>query len=187
MRFILYILLVIFLASCAPKQKETESNICTIFKQHPQWYVHAKNAEEKWGIPVAVQMAVIYQESNFQANLKDTKNSPFYGYSQAHHDTWETYKKETSSSGDRDEFDATTDFIGWYSKKAKDMNVNTDDTYHFYLVYHEGFGGYQSGSYKNKADLLKIAEKVENQAKIYQKQLDTCKLGLKSHWWKFWE
>jgi hypothetical protein len=187
MRIVFFFLAALILISCTPKQTQSESNVCAIFKQHPQWYVHAKNAEEKWGVPVAVQMAVIYQESKFQANLKDTKNSPFYGYSQAHNETWEVYKKENKVSGDRDEFDATTDFIGWYGKKAKDMDIDTDDPYHFYLVYASGFGSYKDGNYKKNQELQQIAQKVADQAKIYQKQLDTCKLGLQSHWWKFWE
>ena len=43
-----------------------------------------------------------------------------------------------------------------------------------YLAYHEGQSGYARGSYRNKAWLLKVANKVERRSSMYRRQLKEC-------------
>ena len=43
-----------------------------------------------------------------------------------------------------------------------------------YLAYHEGQTGYSRGSYKKKAWLLKVANKVERRSSMYRRQLKGC-------------
>ena len=46
-----------------------------------------------------------------------------------------------------------------------------------YLAYHEGRGGYQRKSYLNKVELKRVADKVAYRARLFQSQLDACKMN----------
>ena len=74
-------------------------NICKIFEEKDDWYFDAKDAQEKWGSPKHVLMAMMYQESSFRHNAKPHMDyllgfipigrvSSAYGYSQAKTLTW---------------------------------------------------------------------------------------------------
>ena len=41
-------------------------NICEIFREHTVWYDYARASQEKWGTPVATQLAFVYYESSLQ-------------------------------------------------------------------------------------------------------------------------
>ena len=43
-----------------------------------------------------------------------------------------------------------------------------------YLAYHEGHGGFERGSYRKKAWLLSVSDKVNRRANSYKKQLKRC-------------
>ena len=67
------------------------------------------------------------------------------------------------------------DFIGWYNDKThKQLGISKWNTRALYLAYHEGRGGYKRGSYKSKAGLQKIADKVKRTADDYGSQLKQC-------------
>ena len=69
------------------------------------------------------------------------------------------------------------DFIGWYARESKRrVGVPLNDAYNQYLAYHEGWGGYRSGSYagRGKESLRTIAQRVANNTAAYQVQLDGC-------------
>lgn len=187
MRLAITILLTLLLISCTPKpstekkvEKEEMSDICAIFQQHPEWYTAAKQAQDKWGIPVATQMAIINKESKFKIAKPQPQQAaaPFYGYSPAHAAAWQQYKNEIRETTPRNEFDTTTDFLGWFSKKAQELGIQQSDTYTLYLVYQQGFDSYKSGNYRMKSAMDK-ARQVANQAQIYQQQLPNCEVSLK--------
>ena len=48
-----------------------------------------------------------------------------------------------------------------------------------YLAYHEGRGSYQRKSYLNKVGLglKRVADKVAYRARLFQSQLDACKMN----------
>lgn len=164
-----------------------QSNVCFIFSENPGWYRDAKRAAAKWGVPIATQMAIIHQESHFQAAAKPVKAKVFgvfavhttsaVGYSQALDDTWRLYLKETNQiSADRESFAAASDFIGWFADRAHhQLGLSKKDTSSIYLAYHEGLAGYYNKSFKNKHWLRVVAYHVARQANRYQKQLTYCK------------
>ncbi|MBL9059215.1 MAG: lytic transglycosylase, partial [Mangrovicoccus sp.] len=45
-------------------------NACAIVKERPKYLSAMKKSERKWGVPVNVQMAVIYQESKFDGDAR---------------------------------------------------------------------------------------------------------------------
>ena len=92
-RLVIFTLLVL-LAGCVATQPTSIANVCDIFEDRRTWYKAAKNAEDRWGVPVAVSMAFIYQESGFRARAKPKRGRFFwvlpgprpssaYGYAQA--------------------------------------------------------------------------------------------------------
>lgn len=180
-----------------PARPTDINNICHIFQQEPRWYWIAKHTEMKSGVPVSVQMAIIYQESSFEAAAQPPhkkllgfipwfgRESSALGYSQALTGTWSRYQRKTGNGGNREDFEAASNFIGWYSDKIKrELGISPRDAYSLYLAYHEGIAGYQSHSYLYKPWLKHIARKVAWQAHIYQKQLDGCGATLlQKHWW----
>lgn len=166
-------------------------NICSIFDEKSGWfrgwYKDAKDSERRWGSPVPVMMAIMYQESRFVDDARPRRArvlgipmwwriSSSYGYSQAKDDTWRWYERSVGRNADRDDFDDAIDFIGWYNRQSHETNgIALTDTYSLYLAYHEGHGGYRSGSYKNKDWLLGVAASVRDRAAKYSAQLSSCK------------
>lgn len=190
--------IVVLMVGCTTSPPKNPNNICDIFTEKDDWYDDAKDAEERWGSPVAVTMSFMRQESSFRAKAKPPRStilwifpgpraSSAYGYSQAKDSTWAWYKGSAGSWGaDRDDFTDAIDFIAWYNNVThRKRGVANNDAYNLYLAYHEGHGGYARGSYRKKPALLRVAAKVSRQAKLYQTQLNGCQKNLERSWWPF--
>ncbi len=145
------------------------------------------DVQRRWHVPVAVQMAIIHQESKFNATAKPPRTkllwfipwsrpSTAYGYSQALNSTWELYRKSDGSFwASRENFSDGVDFIGWYANQAhRRAHIPRDNAYDLYLAYHEGVGGYQRKTYLQKKWLIQVAHKVSARAQIYKAQLARC-------------
>lgn len=184
-------LLLAFCAGCATKQPSNTSNLCQIFKDKPRWYKSSKKSAARWGGPIHLPMAIMYQESRFKAKAKPPmqyflgfipkgRASNAYGYSQALKSTWAGYQKDIGSKyKDRDNFSSAVDFIFWYMHKTHQRNgISKWDAYGQYLNYHEGQGGYSRGTHNAKPWLLNVAKKVDLRAKQYSAQLSGCQAEL---------
>jgi len=167
---------------------DNTNDLCRIFEDRSAWYKSASKSAKKWGGPIHLPMAIMYQESSFKHNAKPPmqyflgfiptgRASDAYGYSQALKSTWAQYQKEVGSRfKDRDNFANAYDFIQWYMHKTYERNgVSKWDYYAQYLNYHEGQGGYSRGTYKNKQWLLNVARRVDQRAKQYSAQMNQCK------------
>jgi hypothetical protein len=198
--FLSILAIVTLLSACATPRPNNVNNICGIFKQYPKWYWATKEVEKRWHVPVSVQMAIIYQESRFQATAQPartkllgfipwTRPSTAYGYTQALDSTWARYKKSVGGFfSSRDEFSDAVDFIGWYAYKAhRRAGIPRNNAYKLYLAYHEGVGGYERRTYLKKPWLMQVAKKVKKRADLYHVQLTRCQSQLKRKpWYHFW-
>ncbi|WP_462158760.1 transglycosylase SLT domain-containing protein [Pseudoalteromonas sp. GB56] len=191
----LLILITTLMTGCATAPPKQPDDICKIFEEKEDWYFDAKDAQEKWGSPKHVLMAMMYQESSFKHDAAPPmeyflgfipvgRASDAYGYSQAKTMTWDDYIRETGNGGaDRDDFDDAIDFMAWFVWKTHQMNgVSKWDAYAQYLNYHEGWGGYKRGTYKNKKWLMSVANKVKTRASRYSAQLKRCEAELDKNW-----
>lgn len=182
--------LIVLVAACGSSNNTAPRNLnnaCSIVDQRPKLLKAMKRTEKKWGVPVHVQMATIYQESKFIANAKPPhqyalgiiptgRQTSAYGYSQALDGTWDDYRDATRSRGARrtNIYDAT-DFMGWYMSASKDrLGIELHDTRNQYLAYHEGRTGYARGSHNSKAWLLRVADEVDDRGDLYRGQLLAC-------------
>lgn len=195
----LFVVIILSLSACVSTPPKHIDNICHIFDEKSRWYKKAKRAEKRWGVPIAINMAFIHQESRFVAKAKPPRTkilgfipgprkSSAYGYSQAKNATWKWYKKATNRGGaDRNDFDDAIDFIAWYNQvSSKRLGMTKHDAYRLYLAYHEGQGGYERGTYKKKSWLIAVAKKVSQRSKKYTAQLAKCEDRLNSSgWWPF--
>ncbi len=195
----LLLFLMVFSSGCVSKPPKNKSDLCAIFGEKRSWYKDAVRSEKRWNIPLTTSMAIMYQESSFNAKAKPPRRrllgfipwkrqSSAYGYAQALDGTWKHYKEQSGNwSADRDDFGDAIDFVAWYSRDAvKHTKVNPANAYGLYLVYHEGVGGYRRGSYQNKPQVKKTASKVQARAKRYHRQYAGCKKRLDRPWWRFW-
>jgi hypothetical protein len=196
--FFVSALVIVFLSACTATPPKKAENLCDIFYEKRDWFYAAQDMNEKWGVPIHVPMAMMYQESSFKHDAKPPRDYIFfglipwgrvstaYGYSQAKTMTWADYKRETgNSSADRDDFDDAIDFMGWFISKTHTINkVSKWDANLQYLNYHEGWGGYKRRSYRAKPWLVRVAKKVDARSKRYAGQLRTCKDDLDKSW--FW-
>lgn len=183
-------ILVLILGSCSAARYSAPSNLddaCSIIRENPHFIRAMERSERKWGVPVDVQMATIWQESKFVANAAPPQRyflgfiprgrvSSAYGYAQALDGTWDDYRDRTGNwSGRRNNIYDATDFIGWYmSETRRRAGVSLSNAEHQYLAYHEGQGGYMRGTHRSKAWLLDVARKVDNRANMYKRQLARC-------------
>ncbi|MBL4237390.1 hypothetical protein [Vibrio fluvialis] len=183
----------LLLAGCATSPPSKQNNLCEIFREKPQWYEDAVEMQDEWGTPIQIAMAIIKQESSFRHDAKPPKDyllgfipwgrvSSAYGYAQAQDPAWDDFQRATDYGGSRTNFDDSLMFIGWYtSETQKTLGVSKWDTYHQYLAYHEGRGGLKRKSYQSKPTLIKVARKVEQQAKDYGWQLKQCRQELEDN------
>ncbi len=198
MKKLLTLLLLLSLAACTALTPKNGDNICSTFREKDDWYDDAKNAFEKWGVPIPIQMAIMHQESRFVADAQPPRpwllgfiplprDSSAYGYAQAKDETWDSYQSKAGRWGaDRDEFADAADFIGWYCDISHSrLGISKLDAKNLYLAYHEGHGGYQRKSYLKKAGLVQIANKVAKRAKLFQSQLGECQNDLENKGWFF--
>lgn len=183
----------LLVGACSSSPPRDVNNLCAIFREKDDWYDDAADASEQWGSPIPTMMAIMHQESRFRADARPprrkllgfipwTRPSSAYGYPQAKDETWQDYKRDAGGfSADRDEFHHAIDFIGWYNYKSTQRSgISPQDTYGLYLAYHEGHGGYNRSTYRDKPWLLEVARKVQARAGTYQVQLSGCEEDLKS-------
>ncbi len=182
----------LLVASCGGDSGTAPRNLddaCSIAQQRPQYLKAFQKTEQKWGVPVHVQMATMHQESRFVSNAKTPHTyalgiipmgrvSSAYGYSQALDGTWDDYKRSTGRRlARRDRISDAADFMGWYMNVSREKNgISLYDARNQYLAYHEGHTGYARGTYNRKSWLLNVANKVDARADLYQAQLATCNL-----------
>ncbi len=184
-------ILLLALASCGGGNSSAPNNMddaCAIVRQRPAYFSAMRATERKWGVPVHVQMAAIYQESKFIGNARTPhqyalgvipmgRQSSAYGYSQALDGTWEEYQKEQRRRGaKRDRIGDATDFMGWYmSQSNQKLGISLADAEAQYLAYHEGRTGFAKQSYLDKPWLVDVAAAIGRRATMYQEQLSYCR------------
>ncbi len=189
-RFLRAALLLTILASCgggnysAPRNLD---NACSIVQQRPTYLQAMLETQRRWGVPVAVQMATIYQESKFIGNARTPRRYAFgiiptgrqssaFGYAQALDGTWDEYRRDQRRYGARrDRISDATDFMGWYMHESyQRLGIPKHDVQLQYLAYHEGRTGFARGSYRGKNWLMEVADELQGRALMYHSQLQSC-------------
>ncbi len=181
------------LSACATLPPQNALNICQIFREKDDWYQSTLAASRRWGVPIAVQMAIIYQESSFISDAEPPRptllgfipwfrSSSAYGYPQAQDSTWADYQNQTGNHwADRDDFADSCDFVAWYcSVSHQKLGIPFSDARNLYLAYHEGHGGFRRQSHANKHWLINTAQNVHQRAWQYDTQLANCRQELES-------
>lgn len=174
--------------ACAHLPPRELDDLCAIFAEKDEWQAAALRAEQRWGAPVPVLMAVLHQESRFRARARPGWRfglgviplgaaSSAYGYGQVKEATWDDYQRlARRPEARRDRFADVVDFVGWYADVIERVaGVPKHDAFHLYLAYHEGPGGFQRRSFDAKPWLLGVARKVEERADLYGRQEARCR------------
>ena len=185
-RSFLVLLVILGIVGCSSAPPQSPENLCAIFDEYPGWYDAAKESEDRWGTPAHILMSFVKQESAFVHDAKPPRAwflfiplgrpSSADGYAQAQDAAWDEYQDENGGLfKSRSDIDDALDFIGWYNNKSSQaLGISKWDPKNMYLAYHEGRGGYARGSYKSKPEVVRIAERVDGQARKYGAQLRQC-------------
>ena len=181
------ILATIVISGCASAPPRNINDICSIFEEKPSWRIPALEASRQWKISLPILMAIIHQESSFHANrrpdrtwhlgfIPGSRASSAYGYAQALDGTWRHYRSETGKEwASRRNFSAAIDFVGWYCDQSRRLcGIGRDDAFNLYLAYHEGHGGYNRGTYRQRPWLIEVARRVRLRSELYRRQLLNC-------------
>lgn len=194
----LLILLTVFmlLSGCTTAPPRNIDSSCAIFEQYRGWYRATKKVQEKYGVPQHVQLAIVHQESKFDADAKTPRRyllgfipwkraSTAYGYAQVKDETWAWYQKKSGNwMADRDDFADAVEFIGWYAEiSQRTLGISKWDARQQYLAYHEGHGGFKRKTYRQKPWLVDVSRKVQTRAQRYAVQLKGCRAQLDGPWW----
>jgi hypothetical protein len=178
------VFVILALSSCSENETKVDKStgVCKIISQHSGWNKSLKKAQDNYNLSPAFAMAIIYQESNFDANAS-SKYSSAHGYAQAINGTWKNFQKDVKTNAKRNNFDDSVQFMGWYmSSLSKSLKLNMSDSTNLYMAYMlgaTGFKRYRAGTFKNKNKIIedkKIAAKVTSYAKIYESQFKKCKV-----------
>lgn len=181
------------LTACAGLQPQPSNreiaDACLLLQQNRPWQEALRDTARNWGAPMGFQLAVMKQESSFDAEARPPRGdaqwfglvqgnyiSSAVGYSQALDGTWEEYKRYTGRwNASRNNFHDSSDFIGWYyNATAKRTGLSQFDYRNHYLAYHEGASGYLKGTWKGKRWLVDVAGSVASQATRYEQQISNC-------------
>ena len=189
-RLILAMVVMLALGSCATRYGDAPRNLdnaCSIVNERPSYLRAFRNTQRKWGVPVPVLMAIIYQESKFISDNRPPhryalgvipigRQSSALGYSQALDGTWKEYQQQHGGRGaNRTRIEDATDFMGWYmAQTVEETGVQLNDTRNQYLAYHDGRAGFNRGTWRNKRWLIRIADEVAVRAVMYDAQLRGC-------------
>ncbi len=185
------LVIVLLVASCGGGSPSSSPRLlndaCAILRENPSFARAFRATERRWGVPVHVQMATIYQESKFKADARTPlrftlgvipmgRQSSAYGYSQALDGTWDDYRRDTGKRfARRDDIKDASDFMGWYmAGSTRSLNIPLEDARNQYLAYHEGRGGYSRGTYRSKSWLMRVSDEVAQRAIVYDVQLSRC-------------
>ena len=185
----------------APDPPANPEDLCEIFREHPVWYDYARASEDRWGTPIATQMAFVFYESSFQSHARPprtllwglipwTRPTSAYGYAQALDPAWGEY---LAANGDgwftvRTDMEHALDFVGWYNHLThRQLGISFYNPRQLYLAYHEGRGGYQRRTFDQKPAITALAGRVQNRAFRYDNQLQTCEQEFQCwRWYQFW-
>ena len=184
-------IILIFVVACTSMKLTNTADSCILFNEKKNWYKATKKSYDKWNTPIALQLAIINQESSFKQFAKPARKKLFgiipssrpssaFGYAQVLNSTWDWYKlKNRKNNASRANFSDVTDFIGWYSDQTtKILGIPKNDFYNQYLAYHEGQGGWKKKSFKSKKWVIDVAKNVEITGNKYNNQLKQCESEL---------
>ena len=184
-------IILIFAVACTSTKLTNTADSCILFDEKKNWYKATKKSYDKWNAPIALQLAIINQESSFKQFAKPARKKLFgiipsnrpssaFGYAQVINPTWDWYKlKNGKNNASRANFSDVTDFIGWYSDQTtKILGIPKNDFYNQYLAYHEGHRGWKKKSFKSKKWLIDVAKIVESSGNKYNNQLKQCESEL---------
>ena len=175
-RLILAMVVALALGSCATRYGDAPRNLdnaCAIVTERPSYLRALRATQHKWGVPIPVIMAMIWQESKFISGNRPPhqyvlgvipvgRQSSALGYSQALDGTWAEYQRDEGGRGaSRTDIHDSADFMGWYMVQTVDeTGVALNDTRNQYLAYHDGRAGYNRGTWRSKGWLIRIADDV---------------------------
>lgn len=177
----------VLLLLAQPGPPRAADDVCAIFTTRPGWRTHTEAVEERWGVPLPLQMALVHQESGFRASARPPRRrflrffpgrrpTSAYGYAQALDATWAEFQRENDRpDAVRHDFGDAVTFVGWYVAELNRLTgIARDDARNVYLAYHEGPGGFGRGSHLEKAWLLDVADRVAARARRYDEQYRAC-------------
>ena len=182
--------LFVFLLASIKFTPNNIENACEIFQEKSAWFDSANLSSKRWGVKMSVLLAIIHQESKFEARARPPRVwlwgvipwghiSSAYGYAQALNGTWKEYRySDGSFFAKRDEFEDAVDFVGWYCRKIhNELGISLDNAQQLYLAYYEGIEGYRQRHYIKKTWLQKRASEVAKRTKLFQQQLNSCQIN----------
>jgi hypothetical protein len=193
----LALLAFILVSTCTVSPPVDVADVCDIFDDRHSWYRAAKRSEQLWGVPIAVNMAIMYQESAFEARAKPprkrilgfipgSRTSSALGYAQALDTTWQDYVEASGNvNASRTDFIDAIDFVAWYNARSnRANNIAKVDARNLYFAYHEGNRGYQRGRHHEKQWLLEAADRVQANSSRFSTQIASCQSDLDKNWWQ---
>lgn len=185
----------------APDPPANPEDLCEIFREHPAWYDYARDSQQRWGTPIATQLAFVYYESSFRSHARPPRTrlwglipwvrpTTAFGYAQALDPAWGEYL--AANQGDwltvRSDMKHALDFVGWYNRLShQQLGIPYTAPRELYLAYHEGRSGYARRSFDQKPQLTTLASRVRSRAFRYDHQLKRCEAEFQCwRWYQFW-
>lgn len=181
--------------ACSTVPPHAHDTACEIFSERRSWWRSVRASEDRWGVPPEVQLAIIGLESGFVDDARPPRRGGFlfipgrrassaFGYAQAVDGTWDWYREDAGRPrAQRDRFDDAADFVGWYARKSQALSgIPLSDARNQYLAYHEGHAGYNRGSHRDQAWLMRKADRAAALAARYRAELSGCARRLDRRW-----
>jgi hypothetical protein len=154
------------------------ADMCALLARNPTWADSLKASQTRWQVAPGTILAIIDQESRFNANARGLGASganPMrnFGYAQANLQTWNWFLRDSGKgNGSRSDFDASADFVGWhFATMERRISAPRSNVSAHYLVYKMGEGGYKRGA---PASARALASRIAARARYIDTQLSGC-------------
>lgn len=196
-RLLLPPLLLLALAGCATAPPSNPENICAIFREKPDWHDAALKVQKKWGAPVPVPMAMMYQESSFKHDAVPPRYY-FLGFIPGPRQF--RLRLRPGQGRDLGRLQERCGRLGFQPRRLRRRAgfhglVHEQDPAHQRRVQvrrlwpipelPRGWTGYRNRSYDRKAWLKTVSQKVQARAQKFAAQYKSCESDLTRGGW-FW-
>ncbi len=188
---IIGVLSLVLLSGCASGPPDQVHDACLILQDNRSWWRDLQRTERRWGVSPGTQLAFLKKESSFNRNARPARRRLLgfipgarppsaFGYPQARDGPWDWYREDTGRRGaDQNVFGEGGVFSGCTANKPHRLSgFSPNAPYSLYLAYHEGHGGYNRRTYRNKDWLLRAARTVQTDAERYDAQISRCERRL---------
>ncbi len=176
-----------------PMVSNVDTLACQIYRERSDWFTAAIEAERRWGLPVAHQLAFITEDWGLEDGNLPTKwrpdwtrpDRPTPGLPSGFYDqTWQQYVLQSgNASASPNAIEDVFGFMGWYfSSLAPYTGVSPYDPLAQHVLWRQGPDVFRAGNWQSNLWQRTQAERFASLTRLYMTDFENCDPPAKHGW-----